>query len=324
MRLVTAMAVVVGVLFLTSTPAGAQAPAPAPEAVAQAKRQAEQLALDAFALIKDQPAGALPYEKAAKLFVAAYELDRGITHLINAAVALRKGDLPHQAIAIYERVLAEGSGTLSPDFADRVRADLDTIRRTSVQARVLTQGGPVEIELDGRPVGVGTATTPLVVWAPVSGRHTLVARRAGQREARRELVDLAPGAVVDIVLVPTAIPTTGRVLVESVPARAELFIDDGVPHGRAPRSIELVPGGHELVARLPGHVDRLERLTVVAGVDQRLTLRLEPLPPPWYRRRKVLIPVLIVTAAVVGVTGALVYRRANQDSMPDGVIIVLP
>lgn len=71
-------------------------------------------------------------------------------------------------------------------------------------------------------------------------------------------------------------PAWGNVRLETLPAGAEVYVDDE-PAGQTPLTAELLQGEHTLRIKLPGHKDWRKTLRVVAGEDQALTgIRLEP------------------------------------------------
>jgi hypothetical protein len=65
--------------------------------------------------------------------------------------------------------------------------------------------------------------------------------------------------------------------VTSEPAGAEIFLDDR-SYGATPRAITLPRGAQRLVLRLAGYEDAIA--PVVAGVDQKIEVRLRALPKP--------------------------------------------
>jgi hypothetical protein len=67
-----------------------------------------------------------------------------------------------------------------------------------------------------------------------------------------------------------------RVTVVSDPPGASVLVD-GDEVGAAPRELELGAGDHEIVVRSPGFLAATRKLTAVAGVNERIDLRLVPL-----------------------------------------------
>jgi hypothetical protein len=74
-----------------------------------------------------------------------------------------------------------------------------------------------------------------------------------------------------------------RVAVQTDPPGATIFVD-GDAVGPGPRDLELVAGPHELAAEAKGHIRTRLKVTAVAGVQERVLLRLLPMPPTAMRR----------------------------------------
>lgn len=74
-----------------------------------------------------------------------------------------------------------------------------------------------------------------------------------------------------------AAPGTGTLQIATAPAGARLRID-GVEVGVAPRSVELAPGLHEIVAVLAGHTAQTLRLEVIDGVNKAIDIQLVRVP----------------------------------------------
>jgi tetratricopeptide (TPR) repeat protein len=73
--------------------------------------------------------------------------------------------------------------------------------------------------------------------------------------------------------------TPAFVSVTSVPAGAELTIDDGPTTQKAPAQLELTPGKHTLKYSLPGYSSSSELLVVDPGARYDLEIVLQPAPP---------------------------------------------
>lgn len=74
--------------------------------------------------------------------------------------------------------------------------------------------------------------------------------------------------------------TPAFVAITSVPAGADLIIDDGPITQHAPAQIELAPGKHTLKYALPGYTSSAELLTVDPGARYDLEIVLQPAAPP--------------------------------------------
>ncbi|MBW2731485.1 MAG: PEGA domain-containing protein [Deltaproteobacteria bacterium] len=84
-------------------------------------------------------------------------------------------------------------------------------------------------------------------------------------------MDLAASALRAKVKTERAVP--GDVTVETAPAAAMLEVD-GQPMGQTPTKLKLLPGKHEIVAKLEGYLAARKTLTVIAGSEETVTLNL--------------------------------------------------
>lgn len=87
-------------------------------------------------------------------------------------------------------------------------------------------------------------------------------------------------AARDLVL---ATPRVGRVQLVGTPTDARVRVD-GELRGRLPFSAELPAGKHELVIVADGHFREVLPIETVAGVEQRIEVRLAPKPIPQWQR----------------------------------------
>lgn len=69
----------------------------------------------------------------------------------------------------------------------------------------------------------------------------------------------------------------GSVSVSSTPLGARIRVD-GVDRGLTPQQLELEPGEHAVIVDKPGFVEREQKITVEAGVEQKLELELTAEP----------------------------------------------
>jgi hypothetical protein len=285
----------------------------ADEAADRAK--AQQLAEDALRRINDRG----DYAGASDNFLQAYELTRELSYLLNVAVSLRKANLNHQSVAAYRRWLAEG-GSTNP-LAPQVNADIEAIERDSVIVTVRTEGAPAEIALDLRAVGIASATAPLVVLvnSDAGKQHTLRATRTGFLPTEHPLERLSRGDKIEIVLEPR--PNIARITVTSDPAGAEISEATRVI-GTAPQSIDLAPGDYEIFGRLRGHTPARERIYVVAGQPQEVTLRLAPIEESWWERHHTKVYVGAAAVVVIAVGAFFIARELKPNY--DGTTIVYP
>jgi hypothetical protein len=88
-----------------------------------------------------------------------------------------------------------------------------------------------------------------------------------------EKIELAASALA--AKLEAAATAPGRLVVHTDPPGATIVVD-GDAVGPAPREIELPAGTHEIAADAPGHIRTTRTVTSVAGVQERLELRLIP------------------------------------------------
>lgn len=286
----------------------------------EARAQAAQLAADAMQRIKDRN----DYAGASDNFQKAYDLTGELSYLLNVAIARRKANLPHQAVLAYKRYLADGGDKIAAELKAQVLADIDSVTRDSVAVTVTTHGAPAEVFLDGVAVGTASAAAPLLVLVNSdAGRaHVLRATRSGYLDVEQPLPKALPGERTAIELEPRA--NIGRITIDSEPPAAEL--SEGVavrrPLGRAPQVIDLAPGDYELFARLPRYQVGRERVHVVGGEPQRVTIRLTPIETSWWERHHTKL-YIGGAALIVAVASVFVVREIVK---PDygGTVIVYP
>jgi hypothetical protein len=89
--------------------------------------------------------------------------------------------------------------------------------------------------------------------------------------AAAEKMDLTASALAAKLIAVERAPA--RVSLISDPPGAKIFVD-GAEVGTAPRELELAAGKHELVVRAPGYLAALRTVTAIAGVQERMELRL--------------------------------------------------
>jgi hypothetical protein len=308
--------VVAALVCLIAVAASARADAVDPAT----KAKAEELAAGARRKIND----AGDFAGASDLYLQAYELTKELPYLVNVAVALRKAKLPQQAVTTYRRCLDEGGNALTPELRAQIVEDIDKITKESAQVKIRTGGAAAFIDLDDRTVGTATKDAALLVLVSTEGglNHRIRAAREGYKPAERALGQLRAGEVFDIELEPGRIATTGVVHISSTPETAHLVLTGRGVLGDAPQTLELPPGDYYVTGTLGGYSGARERVTVIAGQEHRVVLRLTKVERSWWDRNKV--KVLIVAGAVVVGGGAAfgTYELMKPDY--DGIRITYP
>jgi hypothetical protein len=193
------------------------------------------------------------YETALREYQAAYEAKPHPAVLFNlATVYERLGEL-EQAAELYERYLTE-----RPDASDSpsVRTRASSLRSRPSRVSVESQPPGARVALDG----VQRCTAPCD-FAVSAGEHEVSAELAG-REVQRKRV--AAGFGKSLPLVFSLAPRSGRLVVDSLPAGAEVTVD-GERAGSTPIELEVAPGRHQVVWRLAGHRPRGRSVDVRGG-----------------------------------------------------------
>ena len=165
--------------LLALTPALASAQPAAPDAQARA-------AFDRG--IADVDAGR--FANAVAAFEESYRLRPAAVVLFNLASAYSRLGRHQQAIATFERYLAEGGGRLPPDRVQSVRARIAELRRDLPVVLLRVRPAPFTLTVDGRSQ---TVTGEELALDP--GSHLLVASAPSRASQQRE-VTLAPGGRV--------------------------------------------------------------------------------------------------------------------------------
>lgn len=222
-------------------------------------------------------------EEALEILRQAWELYPSWAVSNGMALCAEKLGRMEEALALYERSLAEGGASIPADQQGQIAQRIGELRRELRLGRlhVVTHPDGVALTLDGAPLGA----SPFEGNIP-AGEHVIGLRLAGYEDAERP-VTLAVGEsrTVDVTLVarvetpagptgPTGPGGAGtRLAVESEPAGAAVLVD-GEPVGTTPvPGAEVEPGEH--VVRVE-YGDRAweDRVTMVEGGTTRLTVSL--------------------------------------------------
>lgn len=207
------------------TPALALAQPAAPDAQARA-------AFDRG--IADVDAGR--FANAVAAFEESYRLRPAAVVLYNLASAYSRLGRHQQAIATYERYLAEGGARLPADRVQSVQARIAELRRDLPVVVLRVRPTPFTLTVDGRAQTVTGDELPLD-----PGSHLLVATAPARAPQQRE-VQLAPGARVtwDVELVAEAAAPATPVVATAAPAEtaAAPAPTPHPPQERAPAATE--------------------------------------------------------------------------------------
>jgi len=237
-------------------------------------------------------------------FLVAYDLVPRFEALINIAVAHRK--LGHYAAAYnaFQRYLSEGGDQVPPERKQQIAEELGELDRFVAHVTLAVEGGPAEIELDGKEIG----ESPMPTLHLDPGRHEFRARRHECGPALEALV-LAAGQVVTVALKPYD-PKAGlpppfvRLNLSTVPPGADLVVDQKKV-GRAPWSGELKRGEHVVSAELEGYLPHVVRLDL-QGVERTVEMELERMR--WYHHWYVWTVAAVLVAGGATTAAVLVAR----------------
>jgi hypothetical protein len=300
---------VIAVVLVMAAPSVARADQPTPQQLAEADGRYQRG-------VKLFRAG--DYKGALAELEAAYEITNAYEVLFNIAVTQKKLFRWGDAVRTFERYLRVGGEKIDAKERAAVEKELAEIRKTVAEVRVVVDGAPARIEVDGRVVGETPLASPILLGP---GDHTIRASRDGEIADEKKVV-VVSGQTAEIVLAPVApkvAPTTALIAIASRPAGAELSLD-GKPLGSAPWSGAVVAGGYRLRAHLDGYIDQSQELVVTAGQDREVAIDLvaivpPPPPKPIYKRWWFWTGAAVTAAAI---TTAAIY--AGQPPGYDSVI----
>ena len=247
------------------------------------------------------------YAAALTEFEAVYRETQRWEVLYNIGVTQRKLFRYHHAVQSLQRYLDDGGAEVEAERRVLVETNLKAIQEATAVVVVTVPGAPAQVEVDD-----WSAQTGEILVAP--GRHTVIARRAGEKAAER-VIDVVSGQRVTIELRPTPIPKLGILEVRTVPDGAAVFVDDK-PAGRSPWAGEVAPGGHKVGASLRGYDDGFEPVLLLAGQQRRVTLvlhRSKAKPKPWYRSTAFIVGSAVVGVGLLGVGGYFLLRPEQPD-----------
>jgi len=95
-------------------------------------------------------------------------------------------------------------------------------------------------------------------------------------KAVSERMDLAASALGAKARATTRVPA--RLVVSTAPPEASVEVD-GDPVGNSPQELELAAGAHRIVVRAPGYLAATRTVQAVAGVEERVRIKLIPAGP---------------------------------------------
>jgi hypothetical protein len=286
------------ICLLAAAPAGAQpaAPKPAPTAKPAAADPAIDEARKHFRqgmlMSEDHD-----YNGAVAEFEAAYRLSREPVALYQMGLTLRALHRYPEAIETMERYLAHMAmdPRLTPEHRRTVEDTIKEMRSLVAEITVALQPATAALIIDGRAAKLGDGKTLLA-----AGDHTLEATAEDFQPLRQE-VRVVAGVPQTIALKLVPVPRFGKVVVTTDRGGARLRVD-GKDAGEAPKELELLAGGHQLDATVPGWRPWHSEITVTASQTRNVDITFEPLPEsPVYKKWWFWTGAAVVAAVAGGV-----------------------
>ena len=240
-------------------------------------------------------------------FEAAYRAVPRTEVLFNIGITQRSLFRYGDAVRTLRRYLEESRGRISAARASAVEKELAEIRALTAEVTVHAEPEGAAVEVDGARVGQAPLSGPLLLGP---GTHRLRVAREGFVTDEREL-SLVSGGAMEVRVALTAVPKTGRLELTTTPA-ARVTID-GIPRGLSPLSVELAPGGHQVLLEQDGYRTQQQEVLLVAGQSRQLALGLVPVPPsrPVYKRWYFWTAVAVGAVAAGAGTYQLTRRRPD-------------
>ena len=229
-----------------------------------------------------------------------------------------RGDLPapvqQTLYAELGKGLAKSGLQVAPLAAARVALGTQYGRCASAECRRSAAGKlACRYVVGGSVAGDDDRTYDIELWLAdgYSGRVVATVQQRCELcglQAVGEKMDLAASALA--AKLDAAATAPGRLVVQTDPPGAVIFVD-GDAVGAAPREIELSAGRHEIAAEAPGHIRGARTVTSVAGVQERLQLRLIPQATRSVRR---VVGWVSVAAGVASLAAGIALFAINGET----------
>ena len=215
------------------------------------------------------------YRAAIKKYKASHALHPHLNNIYYLAESHRRlGNLrrSHDYYTKFTSMLPEKEQRIWKKKLEKLR-----LSKTSVLS-VASQPGSAFVEVGGAHKGLTPADgTPLKITVP-GGEHTVTVKLLDHLSVTKKIkAEFSEPLALSFALKP--LPRRPKLTVQTN-VKGALVLLDNKPMGKTPLNVEAAPGRHMLVILLPGY-QRLERdLVLKAGVTERLSLQLTPLPKP--------------------------------------------
>ncbi len=159
-----------------------------------------------------------------------------------------------------------GTTTVLPDQPQQMPVVALQKTRARVMIRSRPEGATVQVD------GVYRGRTPVGLWLDADQNHQIVLTHSGYRRLGHSAT-YKPGEQAELELEMVAV--LGRLRIDADPADAELLVD-GRSRGTASRELQLSAVPHRIEIRKPGYVSHRVTVTPRPGLEQAITVRLEP------------------------------------------------
>ncbi|MDP1824468.1 MAG: PEGA domain-containing protein [Archangium sp.] len=202
-------------------------------------------------------------------FRAAYQSAPSYEVLFNIGFCERRTFKYGQALRTFAQYLKLGGDKVAADRRAAVAREIEAVRALTAPVAVIVEGEPATITVDGEKEG----QTPLTDFIPLGpGKHVVRAEREGD-VAEERTIEVVSGQAQAVQFSLRSLSRPVEVVLETRPSGALVSID-GAPAAPSPRTVQLKPGAHEVVARLDGHTPARTDVVVQPGQPRSVTLEL--------------------------------------------------
>lgn len=243
-------------------------------------------------------------------FRAAHQAAPSFEVLFNIGFCERRTFKYGQALRTFAEYLKQGGAKVAAERRAAVAKEIEAIRALTAPVAVIVEGEPASITVDGEREGL----TPLTDFIPLGpGKHVVRAEREGD-VAEERTIEVVSGQAQAVQFKLRSLTRPVEVVIETRPTGALVSID-GDAAAAAPRTVQLKPGTHEVVAKLEGHSPARTDVVVQPGEPRSVKLELLALAPVAVAAPSRPFPVLGVSLLSAGlIAGGLGVYFAIQSS----------
>lgn len=209
------------------------------------------------------------FQAALAEFRAAHQAAPSFEVLFNIAFCERRTFKYGQSLRTFAEYLKQGGAKVAADRRAAVAKEIEAIRALTAPIAVIVEGEPASISVDGEREG----STPLIDFIPLGpGKHVVRAEREGD-VAEERAIEVVSGQAQAVQFKLRSLTRPMEVVIETRPAGAIVSVDGDVG-AASPRTVQLKPGTHEMVARLAGHSPARTDVVVQPGEPRNVKLEL--------------------------------------------------